>query len=107
MNKNKTAQLSNEEILGITVVNRIEMPKGFRFVDQRGNILRGTATRPYTHMAIQRVPSYTRTRVLEDDTEIRETVPSSLFWTFHSKSNPSPNYKLYTIERVVPIQEAK
>ena len=99
----KTAQLGNDEILGITTVTRLQLPNGnYRFIDQRGNILRGTATRPYTHMAIQRVPGYDRQTGNPAPNDVQH-VPSGLFLTFHSTPNPKVAYKVYSIERVIAI----
>ena len=106
MNNTKTAVLTDEEIRGITSVTRSVLPSGgFRFVDQRGNILRGTATRPYSHMAIQRSAPYT-SRVAQIDGTVKVTeVPASLSITFHSSPKASKIYKTYTIERIVPVTE--
>jgi hypothetical protein len=78
----------------ITAVYRYELftiegnLRGYKFTDQDGIVLRKKATRPYTHMAVQ--------RVVHDGAK---------FLSFHSTGNPKTSYRSYVVERVIAIQE--
>lgn len=72
----------------IRSVYRIALKRGFRFLDQDGNVLRKKATTPYTHAAIN---------YWSDGVK---------FISFHSTANPSKHRQL-TIDRIIPVQEAE
>jgi len=79
---------SRDPFESITIVRRVRFARGWRFVDQDGNVLRKCATRAYTHMAINRWAN-----------------GGSSFLSFHSTAHPKPTHRLAAILRVIPIEE--